>query len=259
MKCFCFDLDGTLYRGDEPAEYAAELVSLLQKRNIPYAAVTNCPMRAPEETAARLEKMGIPMPAERVISSGMTAARVLAERGEKSVYVVGSPALKKECESRGLLVSQSASAVLIGFDKGITYEDMNTACKLAMDGARLYCTNTDPVIPQGGRLIPHTGAIAAMAEYAVKKRCIYIGKPEKYMMQDCMRIFAAQGAHAEKSEIYVVGDRADTDMAFARNCGVTGCMVLTGTGTRKEALDAGIPGEYIFQNLARLKERLLED
>ena len=75
MKCFCFDLDGTLYRGDEPAEYAAELVSLLQKRNIPYAAVTNCPMRAPEETAARLEKMGIPMPAERVISSGMTAAK----------------------------------------------------------------------------------------------------------------------------------------------------------------------------------------
>lgn len=48
-------------------------------------------------------------------------------------------------------------------------------------------------------------------------------------------------------------------MAFARNCGVTGCMVLTGTGTRKEALDAGIPGEYIFQNLARLKERLLEN
>ena len=182
MKCFCFDLDGTLYRGDEPAEYAAELVSLLQKRNIPYAAVTNCPMRAPEETAARLEKMGIPMPAERVMSSGMTAARVLAERGEKSVYVVGSPALKKECESRGLLVSQSASAVLIGFDKGITYEDMDTACRLAMDGARLYCTNTDPVIPQGGRLIPHTGAIAAFAEYAVKKRCIYIGKPEKYMM-----------------------------------------------------------------------------
>ena len=98
-----------------------------------------------------------------------------------------------------------------------------------------------------------------MAEYAVKKRCIYIGKPEKYMMQDCMRIFAAQGADTEKSEIYVVGDRADTDMAFARNCGVTGCMVLTGTGTRKEALDAGIPGEYIFQNLARLKERLLEN
>ena len=175
------------------------------------------------------------------------------------MYVVGSPALKKECESRGLLVSQSASAVLIGFDKGITYEDMNKACGLAADGARLYCTNTDPVIPQGGRLIPHTGAIAAFAEYAVKKRCIYIGKPEKYMMQDCMRIFAAQGAHAEKSEIYVVGDRADTDMAFARNCGVNGCMVLTGTGTRKEAMDAGIPQEYIFQNLARLKERLLED
>lgn len=103
MKCFCFDLDGTLYRGDEPAEYAAELVSLLQKRNIPYAAVTNCPMRAPEETAARLEKMGIPMPAERVISSGMTAARVLAERGEKSVYVVGSPALKKSVKAVGCL------------------------------------------------------------------------------------------------------------------------------------------------------------
>ena len=35
MKCFCFDLDGTLYRGDEPAEYAAELVSLLQKETYP--------------------------------------------------------------------------------------------------------------------------------------------------------------------------------------------------------------------------------
>ena len=62
MKCFCFDLDGTLYRGDEPVEYAAEFVSLLRKRNIPYAAVTNCPMRAPEETAAWLEKWAYPCP-----------------------------------------------------------------------------------------------------------------------------------------------------------------------------------------------------
>lgn len=91
MKCFCFDLDGTLYRGDEPAEYAAELVSLLQKRNIPYAAVTNCPMRAPEETAARLEKMGIPMPAERVYILRHDGGKSAGGAGREKRVCCGQP------------------------------------------------------------------------------------------------------------------------------------------------------------------------
>ncbi|MDD6203472.1 MAG: HAD-IIA family hydrolase [Firmicutes bacterium] len=252
MKCFCLDLDGTLYRGDTPIEYAAEFTDNLNKKGVRYIALTNCPLRSADEISRKLRGMGITIPRDRILTSGMAAAALLAERGISRVYAVGSEALRQECADRGIVCCDDAQAVLIGYSRDICFNDIKKACLLVQKGAALYCTNGDAAIPDGEYSEPHTGAVAAAVEYATGKNCFYIGKPEPYMLPAALEML-----QCEPQDIIVVGDRPDTDIAFAKNCGTGSCLVLTGQTDREEA-DRCLPWpDYVFNNLKELEEQLL--
>jgi len=253
MPCFCIDLDGTLYKGSHPIKHAAEFLDTLRTRNIKHIALTNCPERSAEGVSDRLKAMGITVAPENVLSAGMTAASMLKDKGINAVYVLGSDALKRECTSRGIEVrDHDVQAVLVGYYTDFCYDHLKTACMLALEGAELFCTNPDNTIPQGNTFIPHSGAIAAALECATGKRCVYIGKPGTYMLKDAIEIMSCN-----KEDIYMVGDRLDTDIMFGINCGVKTCLVLTGTTTRQMVDNSDIKPDYIFEDLAELSRTLL--
>jgi ribonucleotide monophosphatase NagD (HAD superfamily) len=64
------------------------------------------------------------------------------------------------------------------------------------------------------------------------------------------------GCRAE--DICVIGDRLDTDMRFARNCGFHACLVLTGITTPRHADSYRKDYDYCFADLRELDLRHLK-
>ncbi|MFP5303574.1 hypothetical protein R2R70_20560, partial [Cobetia sp. SIMBA_158] len=59
-KGYLIDLDGTMYRGTELIEEAADFIKRLNEKNIPYLFVTNNSSRTPAQVAEKLRKFTIP-------------------------------------------------------------------------------------------------------------------------------------------------------------------------------------------------------
>ncbi len=94
---------------------------------------------------------------------------------------------------------------------------------------RLLATNPDLVYPvPGGRMMPDCGSICAMLRASSGREPIFIGKPERRMVE-----IGAKRAGVENSRVCCVGDSLYTDIAAAENAGAVSALVLTGETTEK--------------------------
>ena len=75
---FLLDLDGVVYRGEQLLPGAREFVAWLDATGKQYRYLSNNSMLSPAEVAAKLRRLGIPAPDERVITASMAACRLLA-------------------------------------------------------------------------------------------------------------------------------------------------------------------------------------
>lgn len=71
IELFLFDMDGTLYLGDNVYEGAIELMNDLPKLGKKYIYLTNNSSRAGTDYITRLRRLGFPCEAENVFTSGM--------------------------------------------------------------------------------------------------------------------------------------------------------------------------------------------
>ncbi|PMP78865.1 MAG: haloacid dehalogenase, partial [Roseiflexus castenholzii] len=70
-----FDMDGVLYRGSQALPGVSELLALLDSRGVTYACCTNNATMTPAQYEAKLARMGIHMPASRIVTSSVATRR----------------------------------------------------------------------------------------------------------------------------------------------------------------------------------------
>jgi HAD superfamily hydrolase (TIGR01450 family) len=228
LHCFILDLDGTVYRGNTALPHAAEFISRLNADGSRYVFFTNSPENSPATIERMLHSLSIPALKGSVITSGMLAVDYLAGKaaagGPLRVNILGSRYVRKLASSSGLTVTaEKPDCVLASFSDAVTMGDIKKACRQIDGGAAFIATNPDDVIPHEDGLVPHTGAILHAITSATGKKPFIIGKPSEYLAAYFTALFGCAAG-----EICVVGDRLDTDMKFARNCGFRACLVLTG-------------------------------
>ncbi len=247
MKSYLIDLDGTIYSGNKLINYAKDFIDYLNNVKKKYLFVTNCPLKSPEKIIIKLQKLGLSVGPDCVLSSGMAAIQYLAKKhkGEK-VYLIGSDDLKSMfCRSGIELVEDKADIVLVGYDPKFTYAMMKRAVYLISCGAEYIATNADQVIPGKRYFIPHTGAIAASITEASGKQPLFIGKPSCLMFDAAIQMLGCV-----KNDIAMVGDRVDTDIEFAMNNGIPSYLVLTGVTKESDISSMKIRGQVrIVKNL----------
>ena len=102
-ELFLFDMDGTLYLGDEIFDGAVELMEDLPALGKKYIYLTNNSSRAGTDYITRLKGFGFPCEAENVFTSGMATGMYLNQNypGAK-VYLVGTQAFRRELLSYGI-------------------------------------------------------------------------------------------------------------------------------------------------------------
>lgn len=225
---YAFDLDGTIYRGDEAIDGAAETVRALRDCGARVVYLTNNSAATPAGVTQKLEHMGIPCEPAWVYGTGPFAAQLCQQRGYRQVHVVGEPALHQTFAEAGLNpASRNPEAVVVGICRTLTYEMIAQAADLIRSGLPFIATNTDATYPMaGGRLQPGAGAVVAAIQTAAGRAPEVLGKPAPAML-----LAAMKEAGVEPASTLMVGDRYETDILCGQAAGCETWLVTTGVVT----------------------------
>jgi len=94
IKHVAMDMDGVLYRGDQPLPGAIETLNALRQRGVKVAFITNNASRHREELAAKVSSMGFSCDMREVWGSAYTTALYIAKHApDARVFVVGTSGL----------------------------------------------------------------------------------------------------------------------------------------------------------------------
>jgi 4-nitrophenyl phosphatase len=242
------DMDGVLYRGNEPLPGLREFFAFLRQKPIPFVLATNNSTHTPEQYVDKLARMGVPVSPLEILTSGQATARALAREYPPGtrVHVFGMPSFQEAMLKEGFILADADVAVVAAsMDRAVTYEKLKRATLLIRGGARFFATNRDPTYPTEEGLLPGTGSMIAALETASGVKPTVIGKPEPTMFQLAM---AHMGARPETTA--TIGDRLETDIAGGQRAGLTTICVLSGASSRAEAEAFG--PDYIFEDIADL-------
>ena len=250
IKHLVIDMDGVLYRGNDPLPKLPEFFEFLRGHGIGFRLATNNSGSTPEQYAAKLKKMGANVAPEEIITSGTATAFIMAQQlpAGARVHVFGENSLRNAMLAQGfVLADEDVAAVVASIDWDVTYEKIKRACLLIRRGARFYATNLDPTRPTEEGLAPGTGALIAAIATGAEQQPIAIGKPEPSMFELAMAEMGATPAAAA-----TLGDRIDTDIIGGVRAGLRTIMVLSGSTTRAEAEAYG--PDWIYEDIGSLRE-----
>ena len=240
------DLDGVVWIGDELIDGAADAVAELQRID-QVVFVTNMSRMVLADQEAKLARHGIDATGQVVTSA--TAAGRLVEPDER-VLVVGGPGINEAVTERGAEIVDDprggVDAVVVGFDPSFDFAMLRDATTAILHGARLIGTNHDPTYPTPEGLWPGGGALVAAVETAGGVEATVAGKPNGAVVDEVRSRVGTTGT--------VVGDRPDTDGAFARALGFDFALVLTGV-TKVDDDHDPVP-DLIAESLRSLVESL---
>jgi len=258
---YIFDMDGVVYRGDEPIQSAIEAVNTLKKRGRKLMFITNNSAKLAEEYRSLLLNMGVepPLDEESIITSGDVTAMYL--EGEikknperKNALCIAKEPFKYLLRKIGMRIIEpedyrDAHYVVVGLSHDFDWElGSRAADAIFTYGAKFVGANPDTSRPiENGEIEAGTGATIAFIEAASHTKAVIMGKPypEMYKM-------ALQRMNLEIPDALMVGDRLDTDIKGALDIGMDAAFVLTGINSREDVEKLGINPTFVIDSLKEL-------
>lgn len=216
IRGWLIDLDGTLVCGGRAMPGAPAFLEACGGR---FVVVSNDAEHTPSELADDLTRMGLDIPADRIVLAGAFALDDIAlRRPGARVLMLASKGLTRHARERGLRpVRTRPDIVFLGRDRQFSHTKLALAANAVRAGAALVVANPDLVHPgPGGTVVPETGALLA-ALLACTGPVAYrlVGKPEPIL-------FAAGLALLDlpKRMVAMLGDNPRTDGEGARRFGL---------------------------------------
>lgn len=254
---YCFDLDGTIYVGDQVLPGVLNTITYLQQQGKHIFFITNSPTQTRQDVVEKLLRFGIHITAHQVVTTAYLTAQYVVEHMPTSIsYIVGEAAISKEFQYEQLQLTADplrATHVIIGLDRQITFEKLNNAMVAARNGAQLIVTNPDQVCPVPNGFQLDTMAIAKAVEIASDSQIdVIIGKPSSYFAQHIMRLLDVR-----KENYLIIGDRLDTDILLGTQAGIDTCFVLTGASTADQLKSIPHKPKYIMRTMQELHAALI--
>jgi HAD superfamily hydrolase (TIGR01450 family) len=254
---YVFDLDGTIYLGDELLPGAKRLIETLRERGKRVVFLSNNPTKDPEMYSEKLTKLGLPTPSEETVNTVVTMTEwLLQNHPDATVFPISEEPLKNALRRAGIKMSENAEEidiVIASYDRTFEYRKL----QIAFDAiwfhgrARLVTTNPDRYCPfPGGRGEPDAAAIVGAIEACTAAKCeVNVGKPDPIMLETIMGMVGL-----DASECVMTGDLLYTEIRMALDAGMPSAVVLTGE-TTAAMLDAEAEKnrpDYVLDRIDRL-------
>lgn len=237
IKALIIDMDGVIWKSDAPIGDLAATFQRIRERGLKFVFATNNSTRTPEQYVARLKEFDIEVEPWQIVTSSQGAAHAVAQkfpRGTK-VFMIGEDGIQLALEERGFEVvsvedAPQAEVVVMGIDRGITFQKASEATLLVRRGIPFYATNPDKTFPTPRGEIPGAGAWISIITTATDVQPIMAGKPFPFLMD-----LSLEKLGTKKEETLVVGDRLETDIAAGQAVGCPTALVLSGVSTKEQA------------------------
>jgi phosphoglycolate/pyridoxal phosphate phosphatase family enzyme len=233
IRLYLFDMDGTLYLGEQLFDFTKALLSAIRKSGGQYLYLTNNSSRSVADYVRKMERLGIPAAPEDFLTSAQATAWYLHQTQEgKRLYVCGTASLQTELRAAGFPVvndkPDSAECVVMGYDTELTYQKLLDVSRLLTERPDMpyIATNPDLVCPTEFGFVPDCGSVCGMIKTATGRTPVVIGKPEPLMPR-----MAMERLGVTPDETAVVGDRIYTDVKSGLNAGCAGVLVMSGETT----------------------------
>jgi 4-nitrophenyl phosphatase len=244
------DMDGVLYLGNSPMPGLEAFFAFLHDHEIHFQLVTNNSSLTPHMYAEKMAGMGVEVQDSDILTSSIATAAYLAglhPRGSH-VYAIGEEGLLDALQGAGLVLSRiDPVAVVVGFDRDITYAKLREATLLIRAGVPFVATNPDVTLPVPEGQVPGTGTIVAAVAVASDRDPLFIGKPEPLLMEQAM---ARMGARKETTA--AIGDRPETDILSAQRAGILSILTLSGVTDRARLATFDIEPDIVLDDLEAL-------
>jgi 4-nitrophenyl phosphatase len=254
IKSLIIDMDGVVWRSDAPIGDLPAIFNRIRARGLKFVFATNNSTRTSEQYVVRLGEFGVDVEPWQVVTSSQAAAHAMAQKfpsGTK-VFMIGEDGLRIPLEEIGFEVlspedAPQAQAVVMGMDRGISFQKMVEATLLIRNGTPFYGTNTDKTFPTPRGQIPGAGAWISVITTATNIEPIVAGKPYPFLMELSMEKLGTQ-----PHETLVIGDRLETDIAAGQGVGCPTALVLSGVSAREQAESWKPKIDIIVEDLATL-------
>lgn len=251
---FMFDCDGVLWHGHHEIPGSKDTVQKLVDMGKRVFYVTNNSSNTRERMVQKCHKLGFPAEVDNIIGTAYTSALYLKSLGFKDkLYVVGNPSMGHELdlcgikhtgigpdtmpesvtdfslvlhEHRAWVPDPEVKGVLVGFDPHLSFIKMIKGASYANNPENLFiATNEDSYLPTPEEhvVIPGTGSIVAAVKIPAHREPLVVGKPGKLMFD---MLHETHGLEPDRT--LMVGDRLNTDIMMAGNCGLHSLLVQTG-------------------------------
>jgi 4-nitrophenyl phosphatase len=204
--------------------------------------------------AEKITRLGLPIPENKVFTSGEATALYLNEKySSASVYVVGTPALEEEFLQHGFRLEENDPQLLVlGFDTTLTYQKLWKLCNFVRLGLPYIATHPDFNCPTQAGYMPDVGAMIAFVRASTgREPDLVVGKPNR-MIVDAV----AHKYGLSIQEMAMVGDRLYTDIALGQTSGITTCLVLSGETHIEDLVASPFQPDYTFENLGSIADWL---
>jgi 4-nitrophenyl phosphatase len=227
------DMDGVLWRGSQVIGDLQHIFEEIKRIGLKVTYATNNATRNIQQYIDELATFGVSAQPWQVITSATAVTHYLTSRFPKGgpVYIVGEYGVIEACGEHGYYQSEGdVLAVVVGYDRTLTYEKLRKASLYVRAGVPFIGTNPDLTFPSPEGLIPGAGAILAAITAATDIHPVVVGKPEPLMYQIALERMGILAQNA-----LVVGDRLETDIACAQLLGCQTALVLSGVTTSEQA------------------------
>ena len=244
--CFVFDLEGTVYRGEDPIPGTVDFIQRnLGQREIFF--LTNNTSKNRTDYVSKLASLGIEVGLERILSPLQALIAYLREQELLHIYPVGNSNFQSYLQSQLPDIVFSAGddcqAVVLACDAELNYVKMTTPCLLLKrPEVRFLSTRPACACPSS----PSADAFVQRYHAATGRwPDVVFGKPSTYVLAPLFRRFRPE-------EVVMVGDRLCTDQQLAENAGIDFILVLSGEAQRKDLLGLDKQPSLVVEHLGGL-------
>src|SRR6266516_8079838 len=242
------DIDGVLHVGMQPIAGAADTLRWLQQQGYPTCCVTNTTTMARATLAQRLSAIGLPIAKEQLVTAPVaTASYIRQHYPGKRCWVLTKGDTLVDFAGIELVESHADIVVIGGAEELLTYEAMNAAFRMLMDGAELLAMHTNLYWRTSEGLRLDSGPYVRALELATGKQAIVLGKPAQAFFEQ-----ALLSIKVDAHEAIMVGDDIENDIGGAQGAGLRGILVCTGKHQADSPLLERVHPDAILPSIAEL-------
>ena len=221
------DIDGVLHVSMQPIAGATDTLHWLDQKGYQTCFVTNTTTMNRTTLAQRLQQIGLPISEERLLTAPVATANYIRQhfagkrcwvltKGDTAADFAGIELVEPSTEDVGVVVIGGAEELL-------TYEAINNAFRLIMNGAALLAMHTNMYWRTASGLQLDSGPYVRALEIATGKQAVVLGKPDRAFFEQALLTIGVQ-----PQEALMVGDDIENDIAGAQHAGMRGILVYTG-------------------------------